>query len=131
MEELKDFSQLEGGSYDAESETETPKKRKIEKPADMLEVMGLSFKDKEKPSYDEFFKLAIQKTGVMSEALEKVVVPLPIFEKTFKEYFKLKGAEGKDVFVKWFDGSVGRGKIGFYSPPRKLPILLYINREEE
>ncbi len=131
MEEYKDLSQLPGGNYESESETETPKKMKIEKPADMLEVMGLSFKDKEKPSYDEFFKLAIKRTGVMSEALEKVVVPLPIFEKTFKEYFKLKGAEGKGEFNVWFDKACRRGEIGFYSPSKKLPILLYINREEE
>ncbi len=131
MEELKDLSQLPGGNYESESETETPKKKKIETPADMLESMGLSFKDKEKPGYDEFFKLAVQRTGVMSEALEKVVVPLPIFEKTFKEYFKLKGAEGKGEFNDWFNESVKRGKTGFYSPSKKLPILLYINREEE
>lgn len=131
MEEiLDDLSQLPGGSESEPEFVETPKK-KIETTKDMIEAMGLSFKDKEKPSYTDFFKLAVKTTGVMSERLEKVVIPMTIFQKTFMEYFKLKGSVGKDEFNNWFDKAARRGEVGFKSLDKKAPILLFIPKEEE
>lgn len=130
METFKSFDDLQIGGESTLEEQPAPRK-KIETPKDMLEAMGLSFKDKEKPTYQDFFELAVKATGVMSEALEKVVIPLPIFQKTFMEYFKLKGSAGKVEFNAWFDKAVRRGGVGFKSLDKKAPILLFVPREEE
>lgn len=129
METFKGFDQLPGGEEIIPEEQPLPKK-KIEKPADMLEMMGLSFKNKEKPTPKDFFELAIKTCGVMSERLEKVVIPFPLYQKTFMEYFKLKGPAGKDEFNAIFDKMCRRSEIGIKSLDKKSPILLFIPREE-
>lgn len=129
METFKSFNQLPGGEEVQEVSVDSKPKR-IEQPSDMLEMMGLSFKDMEKPTPKDFFELAIKKCGVMSERLEKVVIPFPLYQKTFMEYFKLKGSKGKDEFNAIFDKMTRRNEIGIKSLDKKSPILLFIPREE-
>lgn len=129
METLKSFDQLPGGEEITQEEQPLPKKR-IETSTDMLEMMGLSFKDTGKPSSKDFFELAVKTCGVMSERLEKVVIPFPLYQKTFMEYFKLKGSKGKDEFNTIFDKMTRRGEIGIKSLDKRSPVLLFIPREE-
>jgi len=131
MEQFKSFDQIP--NLDGESEIEStpvPTRKKAKDPADMLEAMGLSFKDKEKPNYKDFFELAVKSCGYLSEGLGKVIIPYGLYRKTFMEYFKMKGKTGSEEFVTIFDKMSRRKEIDIFSPKIGNEVFLFIPREE-